>query len=59
MIRGLERLSFKLKEGRFRLHIQKKFFSMGVKKHQNRLPKEVVNIPSLEVFRARLDWTST
>ena len=59
MIRGLERLSFKLKEGRFRLHIQKKFFSMGVKKHRNRLPKEVVNIPSLEVFRARLDWTST
>ena len=40
--------SFKLKEGRFRLDVRKKFFTV-------RLPREVVDAPSLEVFKARLD----
>jgi len=45
---------FKLKEGRFRLDIRKKYFMMMVMKHWNRLPREVIDAPSLETFKARL-----
>ncbi|KFQ94465.1 hypothetical protein Y956_06135, partial [Nipponia nippon] len=51
---------FTLKEGRFRLDIKKKFFTVRVVRHWHRLPREGVDAPSLEVFKARLDgaWSS-
>ncbi|KFQ77245.1 hypothetical protein N335_02732, partial [Phaethon lepturus] len=46
---------FKLKEGRFRPEIRKSFFRMRVVKPWPRLPREVVDAPSLEIFKVRLD----
>lgn len=48
------RNSFKLKEGGFGLAIRKKFFSMSVVRDWKKLPREVVKIPPMEVFKARL-----
>jgi len=46
---------FKLKKGRFRLDIRKIFFKMRVVKPWHRLPREVVDAPSLKTFKTRLD----
>ena len=47
---------FKLKKkGIFRLCIRKIFFTMRVVRHRNRLLREVVAAPSVEVFNVKLD----
>jgi len=42
-------------EGRFRFYVRGNFFTMRVGRCWNRLPREVVDAPSMEVFKARLD----
>jgi len=49
------RNGFKLKESRFRLGIRKKFFIMSLVRPWHRLLREVVDVTSLEKFKARLD----
>jgi len=46
---------FKLKDSRCRLGIRKKVFTLRVVRHWHTLAREVVDPPSLAVFKARLD----
>ena len=46
---------FKPEEGSFRLDIRKKSFAVQVVRHWYRLPSDVVDAPSLETSKARLD----
>jgi len=44
-----------LKQRKFQLNRRKNFFTLRVTEHWNRLPRESVESPSLEIFKPRLD----
>ncbi|KFQ00989.1 hypothetical protein N330_03942, partial [Leptosomus discolor] len=45
----------KLEHRKLHLNIRKTFFTLRVAEHWNRPPREVVESPSLEIFKAGLD----
>ncbi|KGL74888.1 hypothetical protein N309_02436, partial [Tinamus guttatus] len=48
---------YKLKHRQFHLQMRKNFFPVRVTEPWNRLPREAVESPSLEIFQTCLDAT--
>ena len=49
---------FKIKVGKLRLDIKKKLSIIRVVRHWNRMPREVVDAPSLKVTQDQAGWES-
>jgi len=45
----------KLRHRKFRLNVRKNFFALRVTEPWNRLPREVVETPSVEIFKTLLN----
>ncbi|KGL81408.1 hypothetical protein N309_10553, partial [Tinamus guttatus] len=45
----------KLKHQKFHRNLRKSVLTVRVPEHWNKLPREVVKSPSLEIFKTRLD----
>jgi len=45
----------KMKHRKFQLNMRKNLFPLRVTEHRNRLPREVAESTSLEIFKTRLD----
>jgi len=45
----------KLEHEKFRINMQKNFLTVRVMEHWNRLPREVVESSSMEIFKTHLD----
>jgi len=53
--KGTRGNGFRLKEGRFKLDIRKKSFTVRVVRHWSRLPSAVVDAPSMDTVKVRVD----
>ena len=45
----------RIEHRKFRLNVRKNFFAVRVTEHWNRLPREVVESPSLQILKTHLD----
>lgn len=48
-------MALNLEEDRFRLDVRNKLFTVGMVRHWKKLPRETVDVLSLEAFKIRLN----
>lgn len=58
VVTGQRRNGFKLKEGRFRLNIRKKFFTVRMVRHWYRVPQRSCGCPILGSVQRQVGWGS-